>query len=468
MDRRAFLKAVPATGAVAALGMPGFRLPLPKSADRRTLAIDGDSLSAAAPVMSDIVRPQFTSAPIMIQSSHAGTGGALLTIEIEDANYKSGTRIQGAPPGGGGTRPIQANQNWQVRSDPLGSSHYLIVSEASPNLCIGMGTDVAAGANATDDATDRFASLTLQAQEPVNNVYQLWDFLPPTGKTGHAVFIQNPQTGYVIELLAQVEESGLLTTWLVAECRQITNPSYQLWTAVDQSNTEVALPIVSMANLGLSLVGNSQYVLTPPNQGDHLTGITVTLDVIEDVVVDSFTVQINCNTPYLGPDGTDTGDYDRDAQWMQFLGLYVSNNVITLWNQIWHRSGPVPASEFPSMTETSPSFLQLKNNTIPAGTRLIMNLCTDSNDFVIGISGLALDGTGSPIGSPVYWPVIGRDSFHTKVDGGKVHEKALAPVGAFQVVFCSLPGNSGGEILLRYGHDHDDCEPGDSSGRYCI
>ncbi len=428
-----------------------------------TRATDGDNLPEAAHVTPEAVRPQFTSAPIMIQSSQAGTGGGILTIDIEDANYKSGTRIQGAPPGGGGTRPIQANQNWKVRSDPLGSSHYLIVSEASPDLCIGMGTDVPAGANATDDATDRFASLTLQAQEPVNNVYQLWDFLPPTGKTGHAVFIQNPQTGYVIELLAQVEESGILTTWLVAECRQITNPPYQLWTAVDQSNAAVALPVVSMAALGISLKGNSQYVLTPPNQGDHLTGITVTLDVIEDVVVDSFTVQINCNTPYLGPDGTDTEDYDRDAQWMQF-GLYMSNNVITLWNQIWHRSGPVPASEFPSVTETSPSLLRLKNNTIPAGTRIIMNLCSDSNDFVIGITGLALDSAGSPIGSPVYWPAIGRDSFHTSVDGGKVHEKAMAPVGAFQVVFCSLPGNSGAKFTSGMGTITTTASPGIAVG----
>jgi hypothetical protein len=149
-----------------------------------------------------------------------------------------------------------------------------------------------------------------------------------------------------------------------------------------------------------------------------LTGITVTIDIIEDVVVDACSVQINCNTPYMGPDGTDTEDYDRDAQWMQF-GLFMSNNQLTLFNQTWHRSGPVPASEFPSMTERSAPLLQLQDNTIPAGTRIIMNLCTDQDDFAIGIAGLALDSTGLPKGTPIYWPAVGRDGFHP-TDGGKI------------------------------------------------
>jgi len=190
------------------------------------------------------------------------------------------------------------------------------------------------------------------------------------------------------------------------------------------------------------LKGFTQYVLLPPNQGDHLVGITVTIDIIEDVVVDACSVQINCNTPYLGPDGTDTEDYDRDAQWMQF-GLFMQNNQLMLFNQTYHRTGGVPASEFPSVQETSAPLLQLQNNTIPAGTRIIMNLCTDQDDFVIGIAGLALDRFGLPLGTgtPIYWPALGRDNsgIHAKIDGGKVHQKAMAPVGAFQVVFCSNP-----------------------------
>jgi hypothetical protein len=389
-------------------------------------------------------------APFMIQSANGA-----LTIDIDGASTE-GSGIVGDPPGGGGGTP---SQSWQVIPDPLGSNHSLIVSGAS-DLCIGLGANVPVGANVTDDATDRGAALTLQVPETVNNDYQLWDFLPPTGGTGHAVFVQNPQTGYVIEL----QSHSTAPCPLVVNPRRISNDNYQLWTAVDGQGDPVTLPVVSMnTEYGNSLKGSWQYVLLPPNQGDHLVGITVTIDVIEDVVVDGCSIQINCNTPYLGPD--DTEDYDRDAQWMQF-GVFMQNNQLTLFNQIWHRLGPVPASELESITETSPPFLQLEDNTIPAGTRIIMNLCTDQDDFVIGITGLALDITGLPIGPPIYWPALGRDTFHVAVDGGKVHQKAMAPVGAFQVVFCSLPGQPGAQFTSGMGTITTTASPGIAAQDY--
>ncbi|MGO8844606.1 MAG: RICIN domain-containing protein [Methylocella sp.] len=394
--------------------------------------------------------------PFMIQSANGA-----LTIDISHATYTDGTGILGYPPGGGGGKPIQPNQSWQVIPDPLGSGHYLILSGAC-NLCIGIGANVPLDANATDDATDRGAALTLQVQEAINNHYQLWDFLPRSGGVGKAVFIQNPQTGYVIEL----QSHSTAACHLVVSPRRISNETYQLWTALDQKGEAVALPVVSMAQLGAPLKGFTQYVLLPPNQGDHLIGITVTIDIIGDVVVDACSIQINCNTPYMGPDGTDTEDYDRDAQWMQF-GLFMQNNQLMLFNQTWHRYGPVPASEFPSKTETSAPLLQLQNNTIPAGTRIIMNLCTDQDDFVIGIAGLALDSTGVPIGTPIYWPALGRDSWHT-TDGGKVHQKAMAPVGAFQVVFCSNPDvqNAAAQFTSGMGTITISASPGIAAQNY--
>jgi hypothetical protein len=396
------------------------------------------------------------SLPFMIQSANGA-----LTIDIRHAVYAEGIAILGYPPGGGGPKPIQPNQGWQAVADPLGSGHYLIVSGAC-NLCIGLGANVPVNANVTDDATDRGVALTLQAQEPVNNHYQLWDFVPPTGGAGNTVFIQNPQTGYVMELQSQ----STVACPIVVNPRRISNEKYQLWNAVDQSGAAVALPAVSMAQPGFTLKGSSQYVLLPPNQGDHLVGITITLDIIEDVVVDGCSIQVNCNTPYSGPDGTDTEDYDRDAQWMQF-GLFMQNNQLVLFNQFWHRSGPVLASEFPSITETSPVLLQLQNNTIPAGTRIIMNLCTDQDDFVIGMAAIALDQTGLPIGTPIYWPALGRDSFHA-ADGAKVHQKAMAPVGAFQVVFCSLPGQPGAQFTSGMGTITVTASPGIAAQNYVL
>jgi Ricin-type beta-trefoil lectin domain-like len=180
------------------------------------------------------------SLPFMIQSAIGA-----LTIDIRQAVYAEGTGILGYPPGGGGAKPIQPNQSWQAVADPLGSGHYLIVSGAC-NLCIGIGANVPLNANVTDDATDRGVTLTLQVQEPVNNHYQLWDFVPPTGGAGNTVFIQNPQTGYVMELQSQ----STVACPLVVNPRRISNESYQLWTAVDQTGGAVALPVVAMAQPG--------------------------------------------------------------------------------------------------------------------------------------------------------------------------------------------------------------------------
>jgi hypothetical protein len=393
-----------------------------------------------------------------------------LTIDITQAIYTEGTAIGGYPPGGGGGKPIQPNQSWQVIPDPLGSAHHLIVSGAC-NLCIGIGANAKPQLNPAndlmDDATDRGAVLTLQAQETIDNHYQLWDFLAPTGGKGNAVFIQNPQTGYVIELSSQADEISPL----VVKTRLITNESYQLWTAVDQNRNDVTLPVLPMAQLGNTLQGNTNYVLLPPNQGDHLVGITVTIDIAEALVVQAgCSIQINCNTPYLGPSVPfvssqppaeilsidqeefqgDTEDFDRQAQWMQFM-LFMQNNQLVLANQFWHRLGPVTPSELPSETEQSPSMLQLQNNTVPAGTRIILNICTDQDDFAIGMAGMVLDNTGMIMGNPVYWPAIGRDSFHSTIDGGKVHQRAMAPIGAFQVVFCSLPGQPTAQFTSGMG-----------------
>jgi hypothetical protein len=403
------------------------------------------------------------STPCMIQSANGA-----LAMDISQGVYAEGTGILGDLPGSGGGASIQPSQSWQLVHDPLGSSHYLIVSDAS-NLCVGIGANAIpqfiASADAMDDATDRGAVLTLQAQEPVNNDYQLWDFLPPTGGTGNTAFIQNPETGYVIELQSQSTTPGPL----VVNPRRISNDPFQLWTAIDQDGNEVPFPFISMAQYPGTLHGFDNYIFVAPNQGDHLIGLTVTFDVIEDIQVESqtiggqlqngFSLQINCNTPYVGPvipgfdpnnqtetyDAdteeyeADTEDYDRQAQWMQF-GMFMQNSQLVLFNQIWHRAGPVPTSEFTSQTQTSPPLLQLKNNTIPAGTRIIMNICTDQTDFAIGITGLALDITGLPIGSPIYWPALGRATWHTAIDGGLVHQKAMAPIAAFQVVIASLPG----------------------------
>jgi hypothetical protein len=387
------------------------------------------------------------SAPFMILSANKA-----LVFSVNEVTTLEGSVILGSPPDlddGGPGNQILPFQMWGVIADPLGSTHFLIINFAN-QYCLGIGVNVRYDTDATDDATDRGATITLQEQEQVNNNYQLWDFIQATGSTGNAVFIQNSQTGYVIEL----QSHSTAQCPIVANTRRISNESYQLWTAVDANGNEIPFPVVAMAPVRkFPLSGFNNYILLPPNQGDHLIGISVTLDIIEDVKVESqmingksvngFSLLINCGAPNLANDYTvDTEDYDRDAQWMQF-GLFMQNNQLMLYTQIdYQDSVIISASEFPSVGKTSPPLLQLQNNTIPAGTRIIMNLCTDQDDFVIGITGLALDLTGLPLpnSTPIYWSVLGRDSEHTTIDGGKIHQKAMAPIGAFQVVFTCLPG----------------------------
>ena len=106
-----------------------------------------------------------------------------------------------------------------------------------------------------------------------------------------------------------------------------------------------------------------------------MSAIHVVLDIIEDLVADSFSVQINGNAPYPPPKGT-----SWDAQWSQF-GLVMQNNSLVLFTQIYHASGPDPVGNpLPSVDESSASVLSLTNNTVPAGTRIVLTLNIDQSN----------------------------------------------------------------------------------------
>jgi hypothetical protein len=376
--------------------------------------------------------------PLRIHAANSG-------LTMCTGAHKEGESVLGRP-----LDSVQRNQKWMVVLDPLGSGHHLIVDEVS-NLCVGIGRNVPdpsvdpfSASVIYTDATDRGAILTLQAQGELNNQYQLWDFLPPTGGSGNAAFIQSPETGYVIELQSH-------SSPLVVNPRRISNDDFQLWMANDyETGEESPFPVLPMVPSVGQLQGNVNYFLLPPSQGDNLIGLAVTVDVIEDIQVngDAFSLQINCNTPYLGPYGSDTEDFDRQAQWMQF-GMFMQNNELVLFNDIWQGSYAYAGTELSeNAAMPSPPFLQLKNNKIEAGTRIIMNLCTDHTDFAIGVTGLALDIKGVPIGPPVYWPTLGQPTAGTmytkgqgpKVDGGVLHQKAMAPIGAVQIVIGAPAG----------------------------
>jgi hypothetical protein len=352
---------------------------------------------------------------IMIQCKLNGN-----VIDIQDNSTQSGALLDAYPSKAPQslTEPttFAANQTWEVLPDPAGSRHFIIQNPATGH-CIDI----------RGNSIDRGASLDAYPSKKSANQNQLWDFLPDPFGSGY-FFIQNPQTGYVIEIKNESSKSGAS---LVVNPRRLFDNNFQLWAGVKQSWLPATFPALKLASPTADLKDTAQYVLLPTDQTKNLTGTTVILDIIEDLVADSFSVQINGNPPYPGPKGV-----TWNTQWMQF-GLIMQNNSIILFNQLWPAKGPHPAGNpLPSKDETSGSMLQLENNTVPAGTRIVLTLSTDANDYVTGVSGKVYDKSGSSIGTPVNWPAIGQPTFH----GGQVKESDLAPLGAFQVVVVGPPG----------------------------
>jgi hypothetical protein len=119
-----------------------------------------------------------------------------------------------------------------------------------------------------------------------------------SGGSNPTVYIQNPQTGYVIELQTPTSKAS----YLVANLRRGKNSIAQAWTTLDENGKYVPFPVLELYHPGYNLQGNLQVAFVPENQKNHLTGIAVTIDVIEDIVVAAgCTIQVNCNTTYLGP-----------------------------------------------------------------------------------------------------------------------------------------------------------------------
>jgi len=354
-------------------------------------------------------------------------------IDIEGNSTNAGANLDAytpkvdAPSLGTGGKPVSANQAWEILPDPAGSSFYIIKNPATGH-CIDI----------KEASQNAGAALDAWTEKKSKNENQLWCFLPDPFGSG-SYFIQNPQTGYVIEIANGSTAAGAL---LVVNHRRIFGNNHQLWSGVDGVSftatgfpglTLAASPTGALTNFG----SNNQYVLLTANQSTNITSFVVTLDIIEDLVTPSFSVQINGNAP---TPSNGTGAKFK-AQWVQY-GLVMQNNSLALWNQAWHADGPDPkGNPLASVDETSSSMLQIQNNTIPAGTRIVLTLTIDpkSNDYVTAVVGQVYNGSGAPIGKQVTWSLIGQPTFNP---GGPVQEVDLAPFGAVSVVIAGPPGGN--------------------------
>ena len=364
--------------------------------------------------------------PIMIQCNLNGQDMVGNVIDIQDNSTEAGALLDAYPPKAGQslTKPttFAANQAWEILPDPLHTSHSIIQNPATGN-CIDI----------RENSIDPGASLDAYPAKKEHNDNQLWDFLPDPLGSGY-FFIQNPQTGYVIEIAKGSSKSGAS---LVVNPRRLFNNNFQLWAGVEQSWEPAIFPALTLASAPPGFGSNNQYVLLAPNQSSNFKSIAVTIDIIEDVIANSFSIQINGNAP-TPADGSGAR---WDAQWIQFA-LLMQNNGLYLWNQAWHASGPDQKGDpLASQPKTSaPMLTTLRNNTVPAGTRIVLKLTIDhsNDDFVTAVSGQVFDNV-KPIGTPITLSLIGQPTFNP---GGPVQESDLAPWGALSVVVVGPPGGN--------------------------
>jgi hypothetical protein len=381
------------------------------------------------------------STPIMIYSRLNGN-----VIDIRENSTQSGAGLDAFPSKThlnltGNPEPLAANQTWEVLPNPAGPDHFIIQNPATGH-CIDID----------GNSTKRGASLDAWPAKNSDNQNQLWDALPDPFGSGY-FFIQNPQTGYVIEIENGSSKAGAS---LVVNPRRLFDNKSQLWGGTEgpltagpgETGSGATFQALTLAQPTAVLKDTAQYVLLPKDQTKNLTGITATLDIIEDLVADSFSVQINGNPPYPAPKGAAW----QWQLWMQF-GLFMQNNGLFLFTQVFPRGKPPFPGPLltPSVQQSSPrSMLQLQNNTVPAGTQIVLTLTTDSknNDYVTGVSGKVYDKSGSPIGTPDSWSAIGQPTWTSNGPGAQpngppVQESDLAPLGAFQVVVVGNPDEGG-------------------------
>jgi hypothetical protein len=361
-----------------------------------------------------MIRSLLNQHVIDIDEKSAAPGGPVFPAPgagLDAYHAKSGgLSLEGPPPA------LAANQSWHLVPDPAGSSHFVIQNPASGN-CIDI----------RENSVSRGAALDAFGVKKSDNRNQLWDLLPdPFGSGGF--FVQNPQTGFVIEIPQASDTDGVA---LVVNPRRLFDCERQLWTGIVAGGAVANdLPLLTSAKPPFAtLIGSGQYALAPAELTQSLTSITVTIDIIEDLVAESFSVQINCTPP---------SPFKFHVNWLQF-GLVMQNNSLVLFTQVWDL-GHKPPGFTGSFDQSSSSMLGVINNTIPWGTRIVLSLSIDSKEsnFATAITGSAFNASGAQIGTTVTWSAIGRTAF----SGSQVQESDLSPIQAFQVVVVGPPSGT--------------------------
>jgi hypothetical protein len=144
-------------------------------------------------------------------------------------------------------------------------------------------------------------------------------------------------------------------------------------------STELTTPLTVPPPTG-GLGSNSNYVLSsnPSSQCTPITGLTVTIDITQDLVlksstsffVNGYSIQLNCSSP--------PGFINA---WQQFVFLIYTPDIGYSELDVAVNDYTVKEDELLNDLDT---VLRLPSNTLPAGYQLQIQLKTDANNNVVG------------------------------------------------------------------------------------
>jgi hypothetical protein len=178
--------------------------------------------------------------------------------------------------------------------------------------------------------------------------------------------------------------------------------------------------------------GNSNYLLAD-SKGAVLTGTTVTIIVVEDIVPDStenYSFQINCYdpSPASGP---------AAFVWQQY-GFRIAANQLFFWVNDF-RKQDLPGNPLINWDSRAlpndTGVLSLQNNVLPKDLKLTTTLATDANGNVTGFSFRVANAGGPVLKSPAL-SLLSLPSHKTTVVAAN-----LAPIANYQVI---MVGENGG------------------------
>jgi hypothetical protein len=320
-------------------------------------------------------------------------------IDIQGASTTSGAPLDAYPQKTTGTD----NQLWEFVPDPAGSGYYFIKSKLDGNVIDIKGASTASG-----------TLLDAYPQKATGTDNQLWEFfLDPAGSGYH--FIVSKMNGNVIDVQGASTKAGAL---LDAYPLKSSGTDNQLWTVVGGS---FPASVSAVPAPGSGLGSNSNYIFD--DSCKNLTGLSITIDVTENIVCKSasgsttgFGFQLNCYSPKK-----------ETSAWQQYVVAVFGTEIIGAVDN-WPVTGNNIINDFFNLTSTP-------NNEIPAGYQVKISLQNDSKDNISGATYVIIDNTGKTLANV---PLV-----LTSISG--VTTTDLAPIVAFEL---NLVGPVNGESAV--------------------